>query len=208
MCLFSKENLRSLSTVVLYIVALALFTSSTTALPGAADSSKDKILIGKREKMTTTDPTVVMETTKGTIKIQVFKNEAPITANNFLDLVQRSFYNGLTFHRYEPGFVIQGGDPQGDGTGGFVDPQTKTERRISLEVKPGLRHDSQGMLAMARSSDPNSASSQFYITLGAASFLNMQYAVFGKVVDGMSVVQQLRKGDRMTKVSVFEPAAR
>ncbi|MBI4533555.1 MAG: peptidylprolyl isomerase [Candidatus Melainabacteria bacterium] len=206
MCLFSKASQHLLMAVVLCVVALTLITSGVTALSG--EHGKDKILIGKKEKMTTTDPTVVMETTKGTIKIQVFKNDSPITANNFLDLVQRGFYNGLTFHRYEPGFVIQGGDPKGDGTGGFIDPQTKTERRIPLEVKPGLRHDSQGVLAMARSSDPNSASSQFYITLGAASFLDMQYAVFGKVIDGMSVVQQLRKGDHMTKVSMLEPAAR
>src|SRR5882672_9076600 len=87
-----------------------------------------------KESVMSNDPTVVVETTKGTIKIQVFKNDAPITANNFLDLVQRGFYNGLTFHRYEPGFVIQGGCPKGTGTGGFVDPSTKRERRIKLEV--------------------------------------------------------------------------
>jgi cyclophilin family peptidyl-prolyl cis-trans isomerase len=144
-----------------------------------------------------------METTKGTIQIELYTSEqsgAPKTANNFLDLVGRGFYNGLTFHRYEPGFVIQGGCPQGTGTGGFNDPQTGRERRIQLEVKPDLKHDKAGVVAMARANDPNSASSQFYITLAPASFLDMNYAVFGKVIEGLDVVQQLRQGDRMTKV--------
>ncbi len=154
------------------------------------------------------DPTVVMETTKGTIKIQVFAGQAPVTAGNFLDLVGRGFYNGLSFHRYEPGFVIQGGCPKGTGTGGFIDPATGTERRIPLEVKPELKHDAAGMVAMARANDPNSASSQFYITLGPASFLNMQYAIFGKVTEGLDVVKELRANDRMTTVSILEPASK
>lgn len=152
----------------------------------------------------TNDPTVVMETTKGTIKIQIFKTDAPITSNNFLDLVQRGFYNGLSFHRYEPGFVIQGGCPKGTGTGGFIDPQSGQERRIQLEVKPHLKHDTAGVVAMARANDPNSASSQFYITLGGASFLNMQYAVFGKVIEGLEAAKNLRVGDKMTKVTILE----
>ncbi len=157
--------------------------------------------------MTTVDPVVELETSKGKIKIQVLLNDAPITAGNFLDLVGREFYNGLTFHRYEPGFVIQGGCPKGTGTGGFTDPQTGRERTIALEVKPGLKHDAAGIVAMARSNNPNSASSQFYITLGAASFLDMQYAVFGKVVEGLDVARQLRADDRMIKVTILQPAA-
>lgn len=151
-----------------------------------------------------TDPIVLMKTTKGDIKIKIFKNEAPITSDNFLDLVHRHFYDGLTFHRYEPGFVIQGGDPTGTGGGNFVDPQTHQERHIKLEKVPSLRHDAAGMLAMARTDDPNSASCQFYFTLKPATFLDNPpgYAVFGKVVSGMDVVQALRKGDKMTQVSV------
>jgi peptidyl-prolyl cis-trans isomerase B (cyclophilin B) len=150
------------------------------------------------------DPVVLMETTKGPIKLLVYKSEVPTTANNFLDLVKRGFYNGLTFHRYEPGFCIQGGDPKGNGTGGFIDPETRRERCIPLEVKPNLRHDAAGVLAMARSQNPDSASCQFYITLGPANFLDMNYAVFGKVLDGMDAVKALRKGDKMTKVSIVE----
>jgi len=154
------------------------------------------------------DPVVVMETSRGTIKIQVHLTDAPVTAGNFVDLVKRGFYNGLTFHRYEPGFVIQGGCPKGTGMGGFVDPGTGSERRIKLEKIAHLKHDAEGVVAMARANDPDTASSQFYITLARATFLDAPpgYAVFGKVIDGMPAVMQLRKGDQMTKVSVMEPA--
>lgn len=150
------------------------------------------------------DPVVVLETTKGVIKIKVFKKEAPITSANFLDLVKRNFYNGLTFHRYEPGFVIQGGCPKGDGTGNFTDPQTHHDRMIKLEKKPELKHDQAGMVAMARTNDPDTASCQFYITLAQASFLDNPpgYAVFGKVVDGLPHALALRKGDKMKKVFI------
>jgi peptidyl-prolyl cis-trans isomerase B (cyclophilin B) len=146
----------------------------------------------------------VIETNKGTITIELYEDKAPITAGNFIDLVERGFYNGLTFHRYEPGFVIQGGDPVGNGTGGFIDPQTGRERRIKLEVSHDLPHGQAGAVAMARSSNPDSASCQFYITLGPAGFLDMQYAVFGRVTDGLDAVKQLRAGDRMTRVTISE----
>ena len=143
--------------------------------------------------------TAVMDTSKGRITIDLYEDKAPITAGNFMDLISRGFYNGLGFHRYEPGFVIQGGDPLGDGTGGFID-ESGRERRIPLEVTPQLKHWAAGALAMARSQDPNSASCQFYITLGPAAFLDNNYAVFGRVTGGMEVVQQLRAGDKITKV--------
>jgi peptidyl-prolyl cis-trans isomerase B (cyclophilin B) len=145
-----------------------------------------------------TNRTVVIETTKGTITVELYEDKAPITAGNFADLVERGFYDGLKFHRYEPGFVIQGGDPLGNGTGGFIDPATGRERTIKLEVTPELKHGEAGALSMARSQNPNSASSQFYITLGAAAFLDMNYAVFGRVTQGLDVAQQLRAGDKIT----------
>ena len=144
----------------------------------------------------------IIETNKGTITAELYEDKTPITAGNFVDLIERGFYNGLKFHRYEPGFVIQGGDPRGNGTGGFVDPQTNRERRIKLEVTPELKHGDAGALAMARSNDPNSASCQFYITLGPAAFLDMNYAVFGRVVDGLDVAKQLRAGDEMKSVTL------
>src|SRR5690349_5261055 len=103
--------------------------------------------------------TVTMETAKGTIKFVLHDDKAPLTAGNFAELAGRGFYDGLNFHRYEPGFVIQGGDPLGNGTG-------NSGKRIKLEIHPDLRHDRAGSVAMARSSDPDSASCQFYITLG------------------------------------------
>jgi cyclophilin family peptidyl-prolyl cis-trans isomerase len=146
----------------------------------------------------------IIQTTHGPITIELFEDKAPITAGNFIDLLQRGFYNGLKFHRYEPGFVIQGGDPRGNGTGGFMDPATGRERRIKLEVSPELKHGEAGAVAMARSQSPDSASCQFYITLGPAAFLDMNYAVFGRVVGGMDAVKQLRAGDSMTGVTLSE----
>ncbi len=150
----------------------------------------------KEPKANRSDPVVVMETNKGVIKTELYKDEAPISSNNFIGLVNKGFYNGLSFHRYEPGFCIQGGDPNGNGTGG-------SGKNIKLEVNtnnPHLRHDAAGVLAMARSDNPDSASSQFYFTLGPATFLDGKYAVFGRVIDGLDVVKELRKGDKMTKV--------
>ncbi|HVF90398.1 MAG TPA: peptidylprolyl isomerase [Blastocatellia bacterium] len=146
----------------------------------------------------------IIETDKGSITIELFEDKAPITAGNFIDLVEKGFYDGLKFHRYEPGFVIQGGDPRGNGTGGYTDPATGGERRIQLEVSPELKHGEAGAVAMARSSDPNSASCQFYITLGPAAFLDMNYAVFGRVTDGLDTVQKLRAGDSMKSVKLSE----
>ncbi len=141
---------------------------------------------------------VVIETNKGVIKAALYEKDAPITTKNFIDLVNRKFYDGLTFHRYEPGFVIQGGDPKGDGTGG-------SDKKIKLEVTPKLKFDSAGVMGMARTSDPNSATSQFFITLDAAPHLDMKYAVFGRVKQGMDVLNKLRKGDKMLKVRIINP---
>ena len=185
------------------IAAVIAGGALTTCLPiaspatGKSDTHKQS---GKRDKMPA-EPVVVLETSKGPIKIELYTVDAPITAGNFLDLVNRGFYNGLTFHRYVAGFVIQGGDPKGDGTGGFIDPATSRERRIPLEVKRNLKHDAAGMVAMARSNNPDSASSQFYITLGPQPNLDMQYAVFGKVIDGLPNAMQLRQGDRIVSAT-------
>ncbi|MFH1307054.1 MAG: peptidylprolyl isomerase [Candidatus Micrarchaeota archaeon] len=139
------------------------------------------------------NPIVVFETDKGTFKAEIFVNEAPITGGNFMELVRSEFYDGLTFHRVEPNFVVQGGDPKGDGTGG-------SNKTIPLEVKENLKHET-GSLAMARSQNSDSASSQFYIVIGPASFLDGQYAVFGKVKGNeMEVVNKIKIGDKMNKV--------
>ena len=182
---------------LLAVFSLALSMVSSVSLPMNADAAKGG------------DPIVVMETNKGIIKVDIYKADVPKTAGNFLDLVSKGFYDGLTFHRYEPGFCIQGGDPQGTGGGGYIDPKTHEERTIPLETSPAmvgknpkLKHSTAGVIAMARSDRPDSASSQFYFTLDPANFLDGKYAVFGKVTDGLDVVKQLRKGDKMTKVYV------
>jgi peptidyl-prolyl cis-trans isomerase B (cyclophilin B) len=147
--------------------------------------------------------TAIVETEKGTIKFELYEDLAPITAGNFIDLAQKGFYDGLNFHRVEPNFVIQGGCPQGTGTGGYID-ESGRERRIKLEISPELKHDAAGAVAMARSSNPDSASSQFYITLAPTPFLDMNYAVFGRVTEGLDTVGQIRKGDKITKVTIVE----
>jgi peptidyl-prolyl cis-trans isomerase B (cyclophilin B) len=139
--------------------------------------------------------TATIETNKGTIKFELFEGEAPITTQNFIDLAEGGFYDGLRFHRYVANFVIQGGCPQGIGTGG-------SGKNIPLEVSPKLKHGEAGAVAMARSQHPDSASSQFYITLAPAPFLDMQYAVFGRVTEGLDIALSLREGDTMKKVSI------
>ena len=174
---------------------------------------------------------VELEVNGSPILIEINGTEAPTTAGNFVDLVDQGVYDGLVFHRVIPGFVAQGGDPQGKdpnfkgqlGTGGFTDPQTGMERRIPLEIKlqgdeeptyskaklPGasvvLKHD-RGVIAMARSMMPDSASSQFYIALEDLPSLDGDYAVFGKVIEGMDVVDSIKQGDRITTATVIEGA--
>lgn len=139
--------------------------------------------------------TAVIETDKGTIKFVLHEDLAPITTANFIELAERNFYDGLKFHRVEPGFVIQGGCPQGTGTGG-------SGKHIQLEVSPNLKHGDAGAVAMARASDPHSASSQFYITLAPTPFLDGNYTVFGRVTEGMDAVRAIRIGDVMNSVYV------
>ena len=139
---------------------------------------------------------VTIETDKGTIKAELYTDKAPITTKNFIELANLGFYNGLTFHRVEPGFVVQGGDPKGDGTGG-------SGKTIPLEINPELRHV-KGALAMARTQDPNSATSQFYITLAPTPFLDGSYAVFGRVIQGMDIVEKITIGDKMSKVYISD----
>jgi cyclophilin family peptidyl-prolyl cis-trans isomerase len=133
----------------------------------------------------------------GVIKIEFFAEDAPKTVENFVTLSKKGFYNGLTFHRIEPNFVIQGGDPKGDGTGG---PGYKIKAEFNKN-----KHD-RGAVAMARSNDPDSAGSQFYIVLAPSNFLDGKYTVFGKVVSGMNIVDNVKKGDKMKSVTIMDAA--
>lgn len=124
----------------------------------------------------------------GTIKVELDADEAPITVTNFIKLAQDGFYDGLTFHRIISGFMIQGGDPKGNGTGGS-DETIKGEFSEN-GVKNSISHV-RGTISMARSSDPDSASSQFFIMHQDGTYLDGQYAGFGKVTDGMDVVDKI-----------------
>lgn len=179
---------------------------------------------------------VDLETNRGRVRLELDGDAAPLTAGNFVDLVNRGVYNGTLFHRVvrQPiPFVVQGGDPltananvpaSQHGSGTFVDPASGESRLIPLELKlngqseprygevitaPSLIRQlslthKPGSLAMARAADPNSASAQFYIALQALPELDGRYAVFGKVVQGMDVVDRLQLGDRLIKASLVK----
>lgn len=127
-----------------------------------------------------------IETNQGTFKIKLYPEEAPKTVAHIKDLISRNFYDGIIFHRIIDGFVIQGGDPTGTGTGG-------SGKNIPDEFSNNLKHNKKGMVAMANSGRPNSQDSQFYITLAQLDFLDGKYTVFGEVVDGMDVITKIGK---------------
>lgn len=120
-------------------------------------------------------------TNKGVFVAEMFEDKAPLTTKNFIELVEKGFYDGIIFHRVIDGFMIQGGDPNGTGMGG---PGYK----IKDEFGEGLKHDDEGILSMANAG-PNTGGSQFFITLAPTPWLNGHHAIFGKVVEGMDVVR-------------------
>ena len=129
------------------------------------------------------NPTVLLRTTQGDIRAEVFLDKAPKTAENFLKLVRQGFYDGLTFHRVIPGFMIQGGCPKGDGTGG-------PGYTIPDEFRSDLRHEGPGILSMANAG-PNTGGSQFFITLAPTPWLDNRHSVFGRVRSGQAVVDKI-----------------
>jgi cyclophilin family peptidyl-prolyl cis-trans isomerase len=144
---------------------------------------------------------VTFRTNQGTFKVEMLEDSAPKTAENFITLVQKGFYNGVIFHRVIDGFMIQGGDPTGTGRGG-------PGYQIQDEFGKGLRHDVEGMLSMANAG-PNTGGSQFFVTLAPTPWLDGKHAIFGKVVEGMDVVRkigkvQTRPGDRPAQDVVME----
>ena len=126
----------------------------------------------------------------GIIKLELDESAAPITVANFTKLVKEGFYDGLTFHRIIPGFMIQGGDPLGNGTGGS-DEHIKGEL-LANGVNNPIKHE-RGVISMARAMDPNSASSQFFIMHEDAPHLDGSYAAFGKVIEGIDVVDEIAR---------------
>ena len=142
--------------------------------------------IEKSDQTKSSDMNIVkMETTMGTIKIKLFTDKAPLTTANIKKLVNQGFYNGLIFHRVIDGFMIQGGDPTGTGTGG-------SKEVVPDEFGPGLKHSKPGILSMANRG-PNTGTSQFFITLAATPWLDGKHAIFGEVIEGMDVVNKIGK---------------
>ncbi len=139
---------------------------------------------------------VTMETTKGPIEIELYPQYAPVTVNNFVFLIKEGFYDGVVFHRVIPNFVIQGGDPTGTGRGG---PGYDFEDEVRNNP---LKHET-GVLSMANAG-PNTNGSQFFITHSPQPHLNGKHTVFGKVVSGMDVVNSIKQGDKMIRVTIRE----
>jgi len=123
------------------------------------------------------------ETSSGTFKVELFEEQAPLTTGNFIKLAQDGFFNSLIFHRIIEGFMVQGGCPQGTGTGG-------PGYNIDDEFHPDLSHDSEGVLSMANAG-PNTGRSQFFITLAETSWLDNRHAVFGRVNDGLDIIRAI-----------------
>jgi peptidyl-prolyl cis-trans isomerase B (cyclophilin B) len=147
----------------------------------------------KEKTMAEPLPQVTIETNRGRIVLELAEDDAPNTVANFISLAEKGFYNGVTFHRVLANFMIQGGDPTGTGRGGpgYV---------IADEFSPRLKH-ARGVISMANAG-PNTGGSQFFITHVACPHLDGKHAVFGRVVEGMEVVDAIREGDRIEKITV------
>ena len=146
---------------------------------------------GKRVKQTA----VITLEKDGEIRIEFFPADAPQTVENFVTLAKKGFYDGLTFHRVVPNFVVQGGDPKGTGTGG---------PGYTIKAEFNKQKHLRGTVAMARAQHPDSAGSQFYITYGPTPHLDGNYTVFGQVVSGMELVDKIQVGDKMKSVKIAE----
>ena len=147
-----------------------------------------------QETKTVSDINIVIKTNKGSIEGVIYASKTPLNAANFLNLAKRGYYNGITFHRVIPDFMIQGGDPTGTGRGG---PGYKFED----EIAPGLKHDGPGYFSMANAG-PGTNGSQFFITHVATPWLDGKHAIFGKVTKGQEVVNAIAGGDKIESIEI------
>ena len=151
-------------------------TNDQKKIPTMTELKKDTITVA------------VIQTTMGTIELELFADKAVKTAQNFVGLAETKYYNGIIFHRVINNFMIQGGDPAGTGSGG----ESIWGKPFEDEVKTGLKHSSEGILSMANAG-PNTNGSQFFITLKATPWLDGKHTIFGKVISGMEVVKAIGK---------------
>jgi peptidyl-prolyl cis-trans isomerase A (cyclophilin A) len=168
------------------IIVIVIVGAGYVAMTGATTSKPAALAVQKNRH-------AIIETDKGEIEFELFEDKAPITTANFINLTNKGFYNGLTFHRVVRGFVIQGGDPNGDGTGG-------PGYTIPDEFHPNLTHTT-GTVSMANAG-PNTGGSQFFITEADTPWLDGKHSVFGRVIRDMDVVTSIQQGDVMKKVRI------
>jgi peptidylprolyl isomerase/peptidyl-prolyl cis-trans isomerase B (cyclophilin B) len=182
-------------TLRIALPALAILLAAALAVPAGAQAPAPKPADSQKGRPRVKQQAVITMDKGGEIVIDFYPADAPKTVENFVTLARKGFYDGIRFHRREEGFVIQGGDPKGDGSGG---------PGYTIKAEFNKQKHVRGTVAMARTDDPNSAGSQFYICLAPAPFLDGQYTVFGIVTRGMDVVDKVRVGDRMKTVKIVE----
>ena len=171
----------------IFMVFIILFSITLGCIGSSPKSETSKSEVTGKNRIAT------IVTDKGTIKFELYEKDAPITTKNLIDLAQKGFYDGLTFHRVIRGFMIQGGDPDGDGRGG-------PGYTIKDEFSPKLKH-TKGAVSMANAG-PNTGGSQFFITEAPQPHLDGKHSVFGQVIEGQDVVEKIEQGDKMLKVTI------
>ncbi|MGD8777949.1 MAG: peptidylprolyl isomerase [Ignavibacteria bacterium] len=177
--------------VLIFSLCIAFFACSNDKKDETSNQETNKTGDPLEELLKLDDSEMLVatiKTNKGTMELELFSGEAPKTVRNFCGLAQKNYYDGVTFHRVIDGFMIQGGDPTGTGSGGESIYGAKFEDEFSMNLK----HDSPGVLSMANAG-PNTNGSQFFITLVPTPWLNGKHSVFGKIINGMDVLQTIGK---------------
>ena len=171
--------------VAVAIFAVVVIAASAYFIFNQNGNSEEETLnrVNGNSEGETLNRVAVIETNLGTMEIELFNDKAPRTVSNFVDLIEKGFYDGVIFHRIISGFMIQGGDPTGTGRGG-------PGYTIDDEFHPDLKHDSKGILSMANAG-PNTGGSQFFITLAPTPHLDNRHAVFGKLISGEEILDKI-----------------
>jgi len=176
------------------IFVLACVCAGLSLQPLLAEEAVKPATTESRPAAKIEDITIKMSTTKGDISLKLFATKTPMTVASFLNLAKQGFYDGLTFHRVIADFMIQGGDPTGTGRGG-------PGYRFDDEFNAELRHNKAGILSMANAG-PGTNGSQFFITHGPTPHLDGRHSVFGEVINGIEVVNQIQMGDKIKKIEI------
>ncbi|MCL4169471.1 UNVERIFIED_CONTAM: hypothetical protein GTU68_038754 [Idotea baltica] len=174
----------------LFVIIPVIAASIGSAFCDSDEAKEEKKAVSGK----VTDINITLKTEKGDIEAVIYASKTPMTAANFLNLAKKDYYDGITFHRVIPNFMIQGGDPTGTGRGGLG-------YRFADEIVTGLTHSGPGIFSMANAG-PGTNGSQFFITHVATPHLNGRHTVFGKVTKGQKVVNAIGKGDKITDVVV------